>query len=96
MLAYVTRIPALKLFSFYLVFVSLDAGRIIVNVNQFHSLLSTRVFLIQIFRNLTNRKKIGMVFKVAIPEKMMRSPVNSSHKITLCSWYLLHFLKDYF
>lgn len=68
----------------------------IVNANQFHSLLSTRVLLIQIFRNLTKGKKIGIVFEVAIPEKMVRSPVNSSHKVTLCSWYLLHFLKDDF
>lgn len=62
MFAYATRILATKLFSFYLVFISLDAGRMTVNVKKLHSLLSTHVLLVQIFRNLTEGKKIGIAF----------------------------------
>ena len=58
MFALVTRILAIKLFSFYLLFMSLDAERMTVNVNQPHSLLSTGVLLIQIVRNLTEGNKI--------------------------------------
>ena len=58
MFALVTRILAIKLFSFYLLFMSLDTERMTVNVNQPHSLLSTGVLLIQIVRNLTEGNKI--------------------------------------
>lgn len=48
---------------------SLDAGRMTVNVNQPHSLLSTGVLLVQIFRNLTERNKICAGLYVTLPEK---------------------------
>lgn len=64
-----TRILAIKLFSFYLVFMSLDAGRMTVNVKQPHSLLSTDVLLVQIFRNLTEGNKIHAGLSVTLPEK---------------------------
>lgn len=59
MFAYTTKILGIKLFSFHLVFISLDIGRMTVSVNQLHSLLSTGV-LVQIVRNLTEGKKIGV------------------------------------
>ena len=48
---------------------SLDAGRMTVNVNQPHSLLSTGVLLVQIFRKLTERNKICAELYVTLPEK---------------------------
>ena len=48
---------------------SLDARRMKVNVNQPHSLLSTGVLLVQIFRNLTERNKICAGLYVTLPEK---------------------------
>lgn len=71
MFAFVTRILAIKLFSFYLVFISLDAdaGRMTMNVNQLHSLFSTCALLVQILRNLTEGNKISVAVLVTIPEK---------------------------
>lgn len=48
MFAFATRILAIKVFLFYLVFISLDTGRTTVNVNQLHSLLSTCALLVEI------------------------------------------------
>ena len=48
---------------------SLDAGRMTVNVKQPHSLLSTDVLLVQIFRNLTEGNKIRAGLSVTLPEK---------------------------
>lgn len=71
MFTLLTRILAIKLFSFYLVFMSLDAGRMTVNVKQPHSLLSTDVLLVLdiICEILLKETKIHAGLSVTLPEK---------------------------